>query len=335
MKKEEWQIQKDMERHQRAYENRRGRKNPSAVPHKLARTSAFVPRDYNLNTDSDFERYYVVPSHSVVRVKGRELGTRHRDMLYALFRKDPRRVQLPDGDAYYEVVTTWRELIKLLNRTEHKNNLRIILDLCEDLQQVVIEVMKSTPDKFFDAQKAQELAGAGFAETIIRYIAWDGTGLDDTVKIHYGEWVREAFEKRHLVSLNAEIQFRLTSSYAKSFWPYIDSQPNHSFIDEQMLATLAGVDLWHDEERPRKKKLSAAKDKEKHSQPILVKASAKRAEFRRYCQKAFDDMVSVGGLELWNIEIIKTLRGKTRRYHYIHALPRQLELGLPAAEAHP
>jgi len=66
--------------------NRRGRNRPSKVPARLARTSAFAPKRRGLITDSSFERLYIVRGHSVVRVSGRELGSQHRDALYAVFR---------------------------------------------------------------------------------------------------------------------------------------------------------------------------------------------------------------------------------------------------------
>ena len=46
------------------------------------------------------------------------------------------------------------------------------------------------------------------------------------------------------MSLNADIQFALKSDHAKTFWPYIDSMNNHHYVDEEVLAGLAGRDLW-------------------------------------------------------------------------------------------
>jgi hypothetical protein len=75
-----------LERAERSKQNRRQRKNPSVMPERLARTSAFTPRRQGLSTDSNFVRAYEVPGYSVVEVKGRELGSQHRDAIYALFR---------------------------------------------------------------------------------------------------------------------------------------------------------------------------------------------------------------------------------------------------------
>jgi hypothetical protein len=51
---------------------------------------------------------------------------------------------------------------------------------------------------------------------------------------------------KHLVSLNSEVYFKLRSDYAKSIWPYIDSQPAHCWIEDSKLADLVGRDLKTD-----------------------------------------------------------------------------------------
>src|SRR3954454_17426829 len=86
------------ERLERTRANKRGGKNPGAVPARLARTSAFTPKRRNLITDSKFRRTYIVPGHSYIEVAGRELGSQHRDALYAVFRLKPRRVQVSNPD---------------------------------------------------------------------------------------------------------------------------------------------------------------------------------------------------------------------------------------------
>src|SRR3982750_712547 len=85
-----------LQRLERTRANKRGRKNPAAVPARLARTSAFAPKRRNLITDSKFRRTYIVPGHSYIEVAGRELGSQHRDALYAVFRLKPRRIQVPN-----------------------------------------------------------------------------------------------------------------------------------------------------------------------------------------------------------------------------------------------
>src|SRR3954453_9557923 len=84
-----------LERLERTRANKRGRKNPVVVPARLARTSAFAPKRRNLITDSKFRRAYVVPGHSYIEVSGRELGSQHWDALYAVFRMNLRRIQIP------------------------------------------------------------------------------------------------------------------------------------------------------------------------------------------------------------------------------------------------
>ena len=139
---------------------------------------------------------------------------------------------------------------------------------------------------------------------IIDSISWDGVNLDSHVTVRYGEWVREMIQKTRLVSLNAEVQFALASDHAKLFWPYIDSMTGHNYVDESMLAALAGRDLWAEHE-----------------------TSATRAQFRKDCRQAFRDMVKGGGLKSFRVEITGAGE-KGRRYYYVHALPRQIELNL-------
>ncbi|MCJ2107630.1 hypothetical protein MKK70_20070 [Methylobacterium sp. E-041] len=101
------------------------------------------------------------------------------------------------------------------------------------------------------------------------------------------------------------MQFRLKSDHAKVFWPFIDSQPEHTFIEEGRLAQLSGRDLWSDDA-----------------------TSATRAQFRKECREAFKDMVSAGGLSAFNEEVTGSGRFKSRRYTYTHAAPSQFELEL-------
>lgn len=312
--------QNRLKRAQRTRENRRGRKRPAQLPNKLARTAAFAPRRNGLITDSKFERTYVVAGGSVIHVSGRELGSQHRDAIYALFRLCPKCVSVanPNYDAaqpesalnaktriHYETRTTWRELIRTLGNTAHPNNLLTLLQIFEELQKVVIRVQRGNPFEVLGANDAGNLNGPGMSENIITRIVWHGAELDSVVEIYYGEWIRNTFEANHLVSLNADVQFRLKNDHAKSFWPYIDSQVHHHFVDEDTLAGLAGRNLWSEGED-----------------------SATRSDFRKKCKRAFDDMKKAGGLQDYEIETLGKGRRKSRRYHYIHALPRQMEMDI-------
>ena len=115
------------------------------------------------------------------------------------------------------------------------------------------------------------------------------------------------FEAKSLVSLNGEVYFRLKSDYAKSFWPFIDSQNAYTYVDLPALSDLAGRAYT---EEPTKK----------------------RVKFREDVRQAFDDMVAAGGLSSWMCEEIGIGRRKCHRYHYVHALERQgtLNLSQPA-----
>lgn len=304
-----------LERAERSRQNRRGRVNPAPVPAKLTRTSAFAPKRHGLITDANFQRLYVVPNHSAVFVSGRELGSQHRDALYATFRIKPKLIRISPEEApaeapetlhrLCEARTTWRSLLSAMGRSEHVNNLLTLMNTFKELKQVVITVQEGDPETILSQYKKGLLAGPGIMDNILQNIEWEGADLDSAVTIRYGIWVRQMFEKTRLVSLNADVQFKLSSDHAKTFWPYIDSHPNNSFVDEDVLAALCGRDLWGDAE-----------------------TSASRAQFRKDCRQAFDDMVACHGLGTWTEEVRGKGRRKTRRYHYTHYLPRQMELDL-------
>jgi hypothetical protein len=314
-----------IERLERTRRNRRGRLNPATMPDRLARTSAFAPRRYGLISDSNFTRVYEVPGYSVVEVKGRELGSQHRDALVAVFRLPRSKVSTSNPDyrsgtfiqpfnVYYQATTTWRELLIKMGRTQHVNNLMTLMVVFTEIQQVNILVHQGR--SLSQIEKEQEQSGrsmramlanrdsAGGSSPIIKDIFWAGLQLDSPVTIQFGTAVLDAIEKSHLVSINADVQFRLKSDFAKSFWPFIDSQPNHTYVDEERLAQLAGFDL-----------------------PSM--ASGRRAQFRKDCRQAFEDMVKAGGLSEWNNEIRGAGRKKSHRYHYQQLMPRQIELQFP------
>jgi hypothetical protein len=292
---------------------RRGRVKPSKVPARLVRTSAFAPKRRGLITDSAFERLYVVKGHSVVRVSGRELGSQHRDALYAVFRLDAKHLRLPDDKAFsgyslvMRVTTTWRELLKMMNLTEHVNNVAVLKFTFEEIKKVVMTVYEGQDAKLLEDYRDGRLPQVkGRMGNLLNDIAWGGVGLDDWVQVDYGDWTVNAVMSAKLVSLNADVQFRLTSDYAKSIWPYIDGLTKHHWVDEDRLAELVGRDLWAEHE-----------------------SSATRRDFRASCRKAFDDMVKAGGLKEWREEIRGDGRHKTRRYHYVHGLEPDPQLSLP------
>lgn len=309
---------KRLERKQRTLQNRRGRKNPAVMPDRLARTSAFVPRRQGLITDSNFSRIYEVPGYSVVEVRGRELGSQHRDAIYAVFRLKgdmvraenpnyrPRTFALP-YERFYETKTTWRALIRAMGRTEHVNNVLSLLTTFQEIQQVIVIVHEGRSlkelERIKQARANRQLADtAGTAEPIISKVAWEGAQLDSVVTVRFGADMLRMIEKAHLVSINADVQFRLKSDHAKVFWPFIDSQPAHTYIDEGRLADLAGRMIWGE-----------------------GSSASKRAQFRKECREAFKDMVMAGGLAAWREEVTGTGWNKSRRYHYDHAALRQVD----------
>lgn len=308
---------KRLERFERSKANRRGRKAPAVMPSRLARTSAFAPRKKGLVTDSTFQRLYVVRPHTVVEVRGRELGSQHRDALYALFRlRAKRSIALllpepgsPPGLAYYHTKATWRELLSATGRTPHVNNLGTLLRVFEELRSVSFRFYQGDFAQYEAALKGGRLPGAGYSDNLLGRIEWDGVSLDSSVKVTYGEWVREMFEARSLASIDGDTYFRLRSDYAKSIWPYIDSQPGYSWVAVETLAELVGRDY-------------------------RAETTRQRLKLREELRQAFADMVTAGGLASWACQETGPGRSKSYRYSYVHARPRQSELDvLAAAEA--
>ena len=204
---------------------------------------------------------------------------------------------------YYLAETTWRELLQATGRTPHVNNLGTLLRSFEEMRSVSFRVFQGDFDAYEAAMKRGRLIGAGFSDNLVNRIDWTGVSLDSRVTVRYGEWVKSMFEAKSLVSLNGDVYFRLKSDYAKSFWPFIDSQNSYTYVDISMLADLAGRDYAEE-------------------------TTKRRVKLREDVRQAFDDMVSAGGLASWRCEDIGAGRRKSYRYHYVHALERQGTLNL-------
>lgn len=303
----------------------KNRKTPALIPNRLVRTSAFAAREIRLARDANFRRTYFLEGHSVVEVIGGELGTQHRDALYAIFRLNTNQIQvetpIDDGQGgtrkrtVYQTATTWRELLTTMGKTHHVNNMGTVQATLEDMQTIVIKVYEGTYEQWVAVnadQKRSRATGAGFSENIITRIDWEGLTLDSAVVVEYGAWVRQMFEKRALAALDTDSYFKLRSDYAKSFWPFLDSQREVEFIDEPRLAELVDFDFAHGDR-------------------------GARSGFRRECRHAFEDMVRVGALSEWRYEALGDGRKKVMRYFYRFA-PRpgegvQLTLALDAPGA--
>ena len=292
-------------RFERSRSNRRGRKAPAVMPSRLARTSAFAPRKKGLITDSAFQRLYVVRPHTVVEVRGRELGSQHRDALYALFRLRAKRSEaaLPEKPgsptlAYFHTEATWREMLAATGRTPHVNNLGTLLRVFEELRSVSFRFYQGDFAQYEAAAHSGRLPSAGYSDNLLGRIEWDGVTLDSTVKVTYGEWVRQMFEAKSLASIDGDVYFKLRSDYAKSVWPFIDSQPGYSWVAVEMLAELVGRNY-------------------------RTETTRQRLKLREELRQAFADMVTAGGLASWTCEKTGPGRSKSYRYSYIHARPRQ------------
>ena len=289
--------------------NRKGRRKPAKVPARLTRTSAFAPKRRGLITDSGFKRVYVVPGHSVIQVSGRELGSQHRDALYALFRLPYDTVVISDDTSpikrstLHVTQTSWRELLNALGLTEHANNVANLVLTFEELMQVSLTVFDGDEEKILKSLEQGRIPDTPLqGRHLLHEFSAEGTKLDSAVQVIYGKWVTDNMARLRLVSLNADVQFALKSDYAKSFWPYLDSMNNHAWVDEKVLASLVGRDLFGPDE-----------------------TSATRRDFRANCRKAFDDMVHVNGLTSWSFEITGKGRTKGRRYRYRIANESRME----------
>ncbi len=313
------QEQARLERFQRMHKNRRGRKNPAVMPSKLARTAAFAPRKKGLITDSSFSRVYAVKPHAIVEVRGRELGSQHRDALYALFRLRARRQEVPNPQydprapitmtsarpklVYWHTDATWRQLLAATGRTAHVNNLATMLRVLEEIRNVTFRVFEGDWDSYEASRIRGRLASAGFSDNLLGLIEWSGVDLDSSVTVRYGEWVREMFEAKNLVSLNGDVYFRLRSDYAKAIWPFLDSQPRYDWVGVETLSELCGRDY-------------------------CTETTRQRVKFREEVRQAFDDMVAAGGLSFWGTEEVGSGRAKSYRYRFTHNLPLQGALPL-------
>jgi hypothetical protein len=268
----------------------------------------------------------VVRPHTIVEVRGRELGAQHRDALYVLFRLRARRTEIPNPAwnpnittpglgapkptlVYWHAETTWREILLAMGRQPHVNNLGTVLRTLEEMRMVSFRVYTGTFDQWLLASRSGRLAGPGFSDNLVNLIEWDGVTLDSRVTVRFGEWVRRMFETKSLCSIDGDVYFKLKSDYAKAFWPFLDSQNDYTWIGVETLAELAGRDY-------------------------TTETGRQRLKFREEIRQAFDDMIAAGGLASWACEPIGSGRARSYRYRYIHALPRQgvLDLHL-AAEA--
>lgn len=317
------QEQARLERFQRMHKNRRGRKNPAVMPSKLARTAAFAPRKKGLITDSSFSRVYAVKPHAVVEVRGRELGSQHRDALYALFRLRARRQEVPNPQydprapttmtsarpklVYWHTDATWRQLLAATGRTAHVNNLATMLRVLEEIRNVTFRVFEGDWDSYEASRSRGRLASAGFSDNLLGLIEWSGVDLDSSVTVRYGDWVRQMFEAKNLVSLNGDVYFRLRSDYAKAIWPFLDSQPRYDWVGVETLSELCGRDY-------------------------SAETTRQRVKFREEVRQAFDDMVTAGGLSSWDTEEVGSGRAKSYRYRFTHSLPLQGALLLQAPD---
>ena len=279
---------------------RKLRQGSAKVPTDLARTSAFAPRRAGLKTQS-FRRTYIV-GDSIVEVEGRELGTQHRDALYALLKLEPRSVHMKAEEPglpmmnFVLVQVTWREMLHALNLNEHKTNLRTVLNVFEQLRSVNIRVFAGGIETYRRSEEAGELPdGEGFSDNLLGKIHWQGKSLDSTLTVQYGDWLREVI-RTDFVGLRPEY-FSLKSDYAKTLLPFIESNPDKCTLGEAEIGELVDRDIRNE------------------SRQQLFK-------FRTYVDAAFKDMQRVGALASFQVEEVWEGRKKFMRYSWERSVRR-------------
>lgn len=291
-----------LERALKRHPGYRGRTKPACLLPALARTSAFAPRSRDLDRTAGNMRLYEIPNVNVVKVSGPELGIQHRMLLMALLRHHVNIIDLADRGMVAVVSVTWRDLLKGMNKTVHPNNIDTYVNALRDLDTAEITVWRGTWNQY----QAEDFGYAvekdvGFSAPIIRAVGFTGLKPDDEVRIHFGADAARDFKDGNLVSVDANIFFRLRSDYAKSLWPVIDGHKNFFFLHESTIAGYLGLDLsrmgWREWQT-----------------------------FRRSTERAFEAMKAAGGLEKWRLEHEGRV-GKREQRKYVFTRP------LPAAFA--
>ena len=208
-------------------------------------------------------------------------------------------------------VATKADHVPAMRRANLRNLLRGIVEMAAArldplgvIYHAVASILSTTD------RKQGRLASAGWSDGMIGGIEWSGVSLDSEVSVTYGEWVRRTFEAKTLVGISADVYFRLKGDFAKAWWPFVDSQPDHSWVSLETLSELVGRDYRTED-------------------------SKRRARFREDVQAGFQDMIRAGGISNFEIEARGPGRTKAYRVLYTHALPKvgQLELAIDTPSA--
>ncbi len=174
------------------------------------------------------------------------------------------------------------------------NNVANLVIAFEEIMKVIMTVFEGEQETVLASLRNGRMPASPFAgRHLIHEFEAEGSRLNDRVSVTYGKWATDTMARLRLVSPNAEVQFGLTSEYARSFRPYLDGLTQHRWVDEGMLAAFVGRDLW-------------AKGETAQSP----------AHFRALCRQAFNDIKRRGGLSDWTEEVRGKGRLRTRRYHY-------------------
>ncbi len=86
---------------------------------------------------------------------------------------------IPPMRTYYETRTSWRELIRVMGRTEHVNNLLSLVHVFQEIQQVSVLIHEGRSLDELDKIKKTASIGAlpdsrGSAAPLITEVSWEG-----------------------------------------------------------------------------------------------------------------------------------------------------------------
>ncbi|WP_404381463.1 hypothetical protein [Caenispirillum salinarum] len=287
-----------LERALKRHPGYRGRTMPACLLPALARTSAFAPRSRNLNRTAGSTRLYEIPNVNVVKVTGPELGIQHRMLLTALLRHHVNIIDLAGRSMIAVVSVTWRDLLKSMNKGAHPNNIDTYFNALRDLDTAQISVWRGSWTQYQAQLWGYETdKNADFSAPLITSARCTGLTPNDEIRVHFGPDAARDFKEGNLVSVDADVFFRLRSDYAKSLWPVIDGHKKFFFLHESTIASYVGLDLrrtgWREWQT-----------------------------FRRSTKRAFEAMKAAGGLEDWYVEEGKQGRiGKREQHKYVFTRP--------------
>lgn len=265
------------------------------IPPFLARTGVFAPTNQGLCGGTEFRRLSAIPWNAFILLRGRELGARHRALLYAVFHHpidcfDRRRSNCAVAPAAFSSVT-WRSLLSSLDLPAHADSIRSYYRVLQDLAASRLFLyMRGDANPEASHAEGIPVDQDGFSEPLIRRAACTGMKPEDEVSFEFGAPVARAFESGRLVAVNRKVFCRLRTDGARVLWPVIDGRTEFYFLHETLIADFWGVELGDLDWRRMQK-------------------------FRERIERGFNDMKSAGGITGWRRKPVKRI-GRRQLYRY-------------------